>query len=123
MKYETLVKRVKVEAKALKENATKKELGKLDFRALCPYDENLCIYGQATGSCYSDRAMELKGKCLYSGISSDIQGIGRVQHGTYSDYSPIEIFIAYHINQYNGNNEALINYLKGKTDTLRFKHK
>jgi hypothetical protein len=47
------------EIKALKANATVEELAALDLNYLNPKSSNLCIYGQMTGYCASQRAKEL----------------------------------------------------------------
>lgn len=49
------------EAKALKENATKEEINRLNFGTFDPGDNRHCIYGQITGNCSSKRAIELIG--------------------------------------------------------------
>lgn len=57
------LKDVAAEAKALKKNATKEELGELDFDTLEVANENRCVYGQMTGSCKSERAAILISSC------------------------------------------------------------
>lgn len=51
------------EAVALKKNATKVELGKLEIEELDPNNRHECIFGQITGDCFSARASELIHKC------------------------------------------------------------
>ena len=57
------------EALALREHATKEEIGRLDFSKINPDHQELCIYGQMTGNCFSDRSTELLKNCAipYSG--------------------------------------------------------
>lgn len=133
---EILHKLVKAEAKKLKENAFKKELDNLDIDTLCPINELSCIYGQMTGTCTSERAdklMRLSCTRIYIPSSEGVKGTlngdikdikkKRCHHiwDSYEYFSPVEIFIAKTVNQNNGNNKALIAYLKGETKTLTFK--
>ena len=54
---------VKVEADNIKKHATQEEINRLEFGILDPKNSKLCIYGQMTGSCFSDRANELVQSC------------------------------------------------------------
>lgn len=127
---------VKEEAKNLKKNATKEELNKLDFDYLSPESRSSCIYGQMTDSCFSSRAAQLIFKCTKRVYKNDstlennlkdapVNGIPtkeRTQTGENTSYwSPIEVFISQDVNINNGNNLALIKYLRGETKTLNFK--
>lgn len=47
------------EAKNLRKLATREEKDQLNLVTLNPRNEWKCIYGQMTGSCFSDRAEEL----------------------------------------------------------------
>jgi hypothetical protein len=130
---------VKKEASKLKEYATQEELEQLDFNTLRPYVSYNCIYGQMTGSCYSDRANELILKCAERVYI-------RTPHTTFSDgvlayqtlnggphpitdnrgrcefyHSPIEVYVI--LNKENSttvNNKMLIDYLQGVTTELDF---
>ena len=110
---------VKGEAEKLKKYATPEELAKLNFIKLFFLHGTRCIYGQITGSCFSERAVELLKKCAepYSrslkkytetNIKSFIQGQFRTV------FSPIEFYIA----QEGAKSKALIDFLKGKSKTL-----
>lgn len=59
MKRTDFVQLVRDEIKSLKKNATKKEIAKLNFKSFSHTNSKVCIYGQMTGHCDSDRAMEL----------------------------------------------------------------
>lgn len=116
------------EAKALKKAATKKELSRLSFEKLNPENEQHCIYGQMTDSCYSDRASSLIGKCCEKGyIGGGVAYLPTLELGEIVTrefgraWSPIEVFIAIQDNRTNGNNAMLISFLKGERKTLRFK--
>ena len=61
-----VIKEVKRELKAIKTNATKKEINKLNLSKFSPLFSDTCIYGQMTGFCCSDRAKELYPKTLTS---------------------------------------------------------
>jgi len=132
----TLIKLVKQEAKNIKENATPREIKKLNIEWLDPADVEQCIYGQMTGSCYSKRANKLIVKCatkVYKAIGSqpleDVELNGKpklVLDRSEEYHSPIEIFIYHHGYEKGsidreGNIKRLINYLKGVTKTLSLK--
>lgn len=131
---------VKQEDKNLKKHALKKELKRLDFESLDPSYGSTCIYGQATGSCNSDRAIKLINSCAkrtYSGSlkngmikGSTLKVNGQIDidkrlasyFGGYTSWSPIEVFILNNKNtKKESNNKALIDYLKGDRKTLIFK--
>lgn len=117
------------EAKNLKKNATKEELENLNFEELDPDWPVKCIYGQMTGSCNSERAVNLivtcakrvyhsncsNGKTLSNKLNGSPVGLHRNKY-----WSPIEVFI---INaKYNDSSEMnnkLIQYLKGERKTLK----
>lgn len=63
-----LVNYVHKEAAKLKANAAPEELGNLDFERLSPLHVNQCIYGEMTGHCESQRALELLSKCASIGL-------------------------------------------------------
>ena len=138
-----LIKLVKEEARNLKKKATKTELSNLDFKELNPSTPHRCIYGQITGDCFEERAKNLIEKCatkIYqykenmNGLyNSELNGKPNFEIQSRKGfsflctpdiihYSPIECFITNPLNKRNGNNKTLINYLKGKTKTLRFKN-
>ena len=124
------------EAIALKQHATKEELDRLDFITVNAYSIVSCIYGQMTGSCHSDRAIELINKCAVSFIATSFPlGLGDVQgindfcnniipnsdeakahniNGRTRYFSPIEVYIVLA----NSNKKALIDFLQGKTKSL-----
>ncbi len=120
---------VTAEAKALVANASNGELSKLSLDDLRASRRDRCIYGQMTGDCFSDRAINLIELCanrVYN-VIPDSFTISGTLNGTpkgkqrYKYWSPIEIFIAMPINQSNGNNKMLIDFLTGKRKTLKFK--
>lgn len=132
-----LLKLVEQETDKLKQYATQEELDRLEFSELHSSDPLNCIYGQMTGTCWSRRASDLIVKCaeklyigkknteLYDNVLNGeptldkLEGRGKHQGQTY--FSPIESFICIPSNKVNGNNEMLINYLKGNVDKLEFK--
>jgi transcriptional regulator with XRE-family HTH domain len=121
-----LVKEVHIEAWKLRELATDEERAKLDFKTLKPDLSYRCIYGQMTGSCYSDRAERLIKSCA----KVVIHGFGEVacslstdsvdsvhtewEEGEGQFFSPIETYIA----NENADNKQLIAFLKGERKTL-----
>lgn len=126
---------VKEEARKLRENATPEELSKLDFQTLDYDNISMCIYGQMTGNCLSDRANELVIKCCDKIYSTEIGKIKlfcnilsesilegkpfKIMSGSRLNYyiSPIERFICV---ENNGNISRLVKYLKKETDELNF---
>lgn len=117
MSREELKRLVIEEATNLKEYATKKELERLDFNYLDPNTPHRCIYGQITGNCFNERAIELLNKCTnpYSrglflpskSTELDFDTISR-------DFSPIELYISLGLS----NKRILIDFLKGDLETL-----
>jgi hypothetical protein len=106
---------VKKEAMALKEHATREELGKLDFTILNPNSGHLCVYGQLTGMCDSDRADELIKECaprLYVHLDDFVA----VPTNNFENFywSPIEKYIL----DDDAKNKNLIDYLKGNRNDL-----
>ena len=117
---------VKEEAKNLKKYANKYELELISFDKLIVDSPTRCIYGQATGECFSKRATELIKKCctrVYenSFYMFDAKVNGSPEKLSRSNFwSPIEVFIANEVNQTNGNNKRLVDYLTGKSKKLKF---
>jgi len=126
------------EATKLKQHATKKELDKLDFNTLNSNDNYLCIYGQMTNDCRSERASTLLKKSCervfkcddehnsprrnpeLNGLIKDIKEKRNTKlfsSDNYLFWSPIEVFIAQDNKE---NNKKLIDFLKGETNKLEF---
>ncbi len=135
MNNKKLVELVKAEAANLKKFATKEEIDNLEAKYLDPNDPTSCIYGQCTGSCFSTRAHELIIQCadrVYNQGKIDernsfkgatLNGKPNVTEGGRFNrhyWSPIELFLSQEKNMDNGNNEAIIAYLKDETQTLEF---
>lgn len=132
-----LIELVKQEAISLKANATKAELKKLNINTLDSNESDLCIYGQMTGHCESDRAHILIEKCCervykpkydcelieevkLNGKPKNLVDLGYTRLLRY--VSPIETFIFHNENVWNEveNNKILIDFLKGKTTEMNF---
>lgn len=125
------------EATKLKKHATANEIKKLNFATLGTQSETRCIYGQITGSCFSDRATELIGQSCEKVFTNksrsydfgdermgEIKGElnGSPKNSVRMDYwSPIEVFIDMPRNHKNGNNERLIAFLRDETKELKLK--
>lgn len=113
------------EATGLKTCATQEELKKLDFNNLRPQDRDRCIYGQMTGSCFSERATELLNCCAVP-YSSELEYYRRTKHNSFTEvnrqvytkskwvFSAIETYIC----KENAKSNNLIDYLKGVKETL-----
>ena len=125
----TLFSLTKKEAKKLRKHATPEELGNLMISELDASSYSKCIYGQMTGNCNSWRANQLIIQCAervynsINGYDDDINNLnGAPREVAYDErteeyFSPIEMFI-YFTN--NDNKRSLVNYLKGKSDELKF---
>jgi len=133
---------VKKEVANLKKFATVKERRRLSFLNLGAESTERCIYGQMTGSCFSERANQLIVKCCEEVLevtkyqwnlcdtvtktckpTLDNTCTGRTLLSGYNTwYSPIEIFISY--NEFGGGSPSdslkLIEYLRNKRKTLDF---
>jgi hypothetical protein len=135
--FEQLKEDVRKEAEALKIHATKEERERLDYNKLHPESIRKCIYGLMTGDCTSVRSAALietcacryvKDACLTS-ISEDgfariqkringssVEGFSKERTGdiVLRHYSAIEAYILLP----EANNESLISFLRGETETL-----
>ena len=107
------------EATKLRLHATEAERDRLNFENLNPDRATLCIYGQMTGTCWSERAAKLLSLCAkpYSSKSAAFseplrsefsEGLGR-------PFSPIECFI---YQACPTTNHLLISFIKGQKETL-----
>ena len=122
------------EAENLKKYATKSEISNLDFETLDPEKTHECIYGQMTGSCFSERSLDLIVLCskrvydrelnykmrpadpVCAGLKLNGKPVrerrGQFKEGTF--FSPIEVFISKHPEK----SAELISFIKGETDNL-----
>jgi len=130
---------VLAEAKKLKTNAKSYELAELNFAYLDSQQKDRCIYGQMTGNCFNDRAIELITKSCkrvftdksadddfkdkrMGAVKGELNGKPKESYSARMGYwSPIEVFIDMPRNKNNGNNERLVAFLKGETKTLTLK--
>jgi predicted NAD-dependent protein-ADP-ribosyltransferase YbiA (DUF1768 family) len=98
------------EAKNIKKFATKEEIDKLLADSVAPTSTNMCIYGQMTGNCYSQRALELLDLCAkHSDDDNFSDAILR-------EFSPIECAIMGHSDCIN----PLVDFIKGKTKKFNY---
>lgn len=113
---------MRTELRALKNNATKKELKKLKIDKIIVDEWKSCIYGQMTGDCDSIRARELTEK-TYEGISR-WKKINIDDKDLYCDFTPLEVWL-YELKDSDYKQtkpENLINvikYLKGEISQIR----
>jgi len=128
---------VAYEANNLRIQATDTEKARLNVESLDPKLSFRCIYGLMTSDCYSERASELINACACRLVKDDYitgianEGFERIKrniNGKHLDnlhenrtgtnetahYSAIEAYILLP----DANNENLINFIKGQTDTL-----
>jgi len=119
-----LITLVREEAKFLRDNLKSIEKRRIVFKNLRTTDATKCIYGLATGNCYSTRALTLISqgcKEVYKGSilnpKSAIKAKGIEKRRMYNLWSPIEIFLVK--NRYNpATLKNLIRYIKGNSETL-----
>lgn len=110
------------EADHIKSFATKEEINKLDFKRLDPVCVLTCIYGQMTGSCGNERAREITPKTLPFISNARLlpettdEWLLRIEkeYHSHQAFTPIEAYIVLT----DSNNKGLIDYIKGKTNTL-----
>lgn len=122
------------EAKNIKEHATEKEKDRLDFAWLDPSNVTRCIYGQMSGHCRSDRALELINKCTvrvwespngiyemrdksFTTTKNKINGTiaeGAKVTGGFMFLSLLEGYIA----MKGAKNKELIEFIRGETEEL-----
>jgi hypothetical protein len=134
--FDQLKEDVRKEAEALRVHATKEELLKIVYAALDPQSRWGCIYGMATKDCHSERAIELIQKCCVRYFVNNsinkikdegFEGVVKRVNGTEVDdlksdrtgmfpghFSAIEAYILLP----EANNESLIAFLRGETETL-----
>jgi hypothetical protein len=113
--FEQLKEDVRKEAEALRVHATKEERERLSFERLFPNLATSCIYGLTTGSCFSERAIELITQCAPVYYTTRLIDSIKIVH-SYNDsrWSPIEVYTQ----QPEAQNANLIAYLRGETETL-----
>jgi len=122
MKKSEFLQAVKVEATHLREYATKTEKERLSFACLRPSNISSCIYGQLTGNCSSERAIELAPKILDTWESINIGPSESIPYDNFKDlkvekgnyYTALEIYIM----TKGSKRKKLIEFIKGETDTF-----
>jgi hypothetical protein len=95
---EPISKLAQAEADALAVHASPEEKARLDLRRFNPKNPALCIYGQLTGSCFSQRTLDLVRLCAipYSaGVTQRARVIDgfNVRHPATRDYTALEYYI------------------------------
>lgn len=139
--YEKFIADVTVEANNIKIYATEEEKSRLNSKLLEPSSSKQCIYGQMTGSCFNDRAIELISKCtpryftdgampyLFNGAAKfesiaqhvcdePVEDFRKRRTTLYCEvryFSAIETFISM---RSSTSNENIIKYIKGEIETL-----
>ena len=131
---------VEHEIRMLKEHATQEEVEKLDFQLFNPRRSDGCIYGQMTGECDTPRAKELMDKaCIrvldfgpgydledcssFIAIKENINGSYTGQDWYSGDNIERHMFYLSSLEGYicfkNAKKEHIIDFLKGKVETLK----
>lgn len=126
-----LIHAVKTEAALLRKHGEPEELAQINFGDLDPFNAQCCIYGMATGDCFSERAMDLFEKCAIPFSKSNVDfekpeinsfcevkavddDLTKSQSRGYQGYSAIEFYIT----QEGANLIELTNFLSGQSKTL-----
>ena len=99
------------EALLLRKHATKEERAKLDFNELRGDNAYHCVYGQMTGSCYSDRSRELHVLCAKPYSKSVHHYTGYLNHKFEIGNEGVSS-LEFYLNQEGAKNDVLINLLK-----------
>lgn len=128
---------VRTEIESIKLHATKKEKSRLNFKEFKPAYSEDCVYGQLTGDCRSERAIELIEKsCVriwdLSEKNVDIDKIkdasfeeaksflnGAFDKETFGDGCQYLSALEGYIVLKRANNENILAYIKGETDKLK----
>lgn len=135
MKKSDFLKLVQIELDAIKINATKKEINKLNIKIFNHLDSDCCIYGQMTGSCISNRAKIIYTKLYKSITDSSFIGTG-LQHFKFSlhdftegsNFTPLEKYLFMcskrdkNLEKYYDpslKHKQIVSYLKGKINTIK----
>lgn len=104
--------RVSKEIEGIKKHTTKEQKNKLDFLNFHPDSQYRCIYGQMTGDCYSDEAIELikkiKSPCIYTFRRNSEWGGDR-------RLTALESYIYL----YPNDTEKIMKYIKGKISSFK----
>lgn len=79
---------VRHEIEALKVNATKAELGTLDFKEFDPQFPHQCIYGQISGDCRNERAHLLMDRCCIRQMDAG-SGVNRLNGEAFADITDL----------------------------------
>lgn len=114
------------EVKMLRQHATEDEINRLNFHMLDGTKSYDCIYGQLTGNCYSQRAIELINECVYKRRFYSSTAIlnydftvkearvmkqnSSIYYERYGAYTSLEVFIVL----YPKYNKSIIDALEGK---------
>lgn len=121
MTHKEFIKLVRKKIIALKKNATKKQLSRLDFETFNPYHYCLCIYGQMTGFSLDEEAKKLTKKIfLYlSSFNSNF-------NCPYFQFTALELYVAHKgildrstLLKNDKDIKMIFKYLKGEIKTLR----
>jgi hypothetical protein len=125
---------VKKEAENLRKFTTKKEKKNLSFEKLDPDSIKLCIYGQMTGDCFSNRANDLILKSCERVYKAAVNADGLIAKAKLNGppykvnyverqvryFSPIEKYIVLKKTS-DKSKKNLIAYIKGEIDYLDIK--
>jgi hypothetical protein len=122
MKKTVFLAAVAAEIKRIKRRATEDEINKLNFKGFKHWHADNCIYGQMTGVCNSKRAIEIMPK-KYDRITADYDRMNSLNKAAFEhqDFNKGDSITALEKYLYMCNkptHKHIIDFLKGKTDTL-----
>lgn len=123
MKKAEFLLEVKAEIDNIKTQATKEELSKLTIEGFDHNHDSKCIYGQMTGDCDSHRAITLAPKVYYN--IGDGHTFAKQQfekkEGDLRGFNYYTALEKYLFMVKKPTHSKIIDYLKGKIDTLELK--
>lgn len=110
---------VQEELDTIKEKATKEEISRLNFEEFYYLGYDQCIYGQMTGDCGSQRAVEIYPKKfseLIDLFSTEIVKFSAHDFSRGNSFTPLEEYLCMVKPEQH---EKLIKYLKGEIETIK----
>lgn len=123
MKKAEFLQEVQAELDTIKTRATKKEIARLNFDNFNHESIRGCIYGQMTGGCNSERALQLQGK-KYDEIKMDGELFSKEEPISFSkqDFKKGDYFTSLEKYLYMveaPQHDKVIQYLKGEVSTIK----
>lgn len=116
MKKAEFLSLVQKELDTIKTNATQEEIDSLNLKEFNHTLPDLCIYGQMTGNCDSDRAKELYPKTFDYVADNEYTPFSKQTFKKGNEYTPLEKYL-YMVHE--PKHKEIIMYLKGQINTIK----